>query len=155
MRSEFAKRRKNLKVSQLFPQPGSNKWQRIEELSKNAEVDLCAVCNKRIKDKRKQRYCSSHCRKAAYSVQKYFEWNAIRKKVLERDGYSCKKCGKYETTDEKNIPQGGLHVDHIKPVSKGGNEFDLDNLQVLCKSCNLSKGNSLESKKMEDFYEKG
>lgn len=33
-----------------------------------------------------------------------------------------------------------LHVDHIKPFSKGGKTV-LENLQTLCFDCNLGKGN--------------
>ena len=33
-----------------------------------------------------------------------------------------------------------LHVDHIKPWSKGG-ETVLENLQTLCATCNLGKSN--------------
>ena len=32
----------------------------------------------------------------------------------------------------------GLHVDHVRPISRGGTD-DLDNLQFLCPRCNLSK----------------
>ena len=38
-----------------------------------------------------------------------------------------------------------LHVDHIKPVSKGG-KTELSNLRTLCERCNLGK-----SDKFEDF----
>jgi 5-methylcytosine-specific restriction endonuclease McrA len=31
--------------------------------------------------------------------------------------------------------------DHILPVTKGGLEFDRENLQWMCLSCNISKGN--------------
>lgn len=34
----------------------------------------------------------------------------------------------------------GLHVDHIRPVSRGGTN-DPDNLRLLCPRCNLSRGN--------------
>lgn len=50
-------------------------------------------------------------------------------KIIERDGYHCINCGA-----TKN-----LSVDHIVPISKGGSD-DLDNLQMLCRSCNSSKG---------------
>lgn len=43
----------------------------------------------------------------------------------------CAICGKVE-----NRP----HIDHIHPVSFGGN-CALENLQVLCELCNLSKSN--------------
>jgi hypothetical protein len=60
----------------------------------------------------------------------------LRYKVLERDGYKCVKCG--------SSPAYGngtrLHIDHIKPYSKGG-ETVLSNLQTLCEECNLGKGN--------------
>lgn len=34
---------------------------------------------------------------------------------------------------------GGFHIDHILPVSRGGSS-NIENLQLLCPFCNLSKG---------------
>jgi 5-methylcytosine-specific restriction enzyme A len=54
---------------------------------------------------------------------------SIRKQqLLERDEYKCNYCGSYNR----------IEIDHIKPISKGGTN-DLDNLQFLCKPCNLKK----------------
>lgn len=53
----------------------------------------------------------------------------VRKVVLERDAYRCQMCGDWHN----------LAVDHIKPKSKGGPDT-LDNLRVLCQSCNSRKG---------------
>ncbi len=53
-----------------------------------------------------------------------------RERVFSRDGRMCQICG----TDE-----GEMHIDHIIPRKSGGTH-DLDNLRVLCKSCNLRKG---------------
>ena len=52
--------------------------------------------------------------------------------VLMRDAARCRLCGV--------TPQDGikLHVDHIKPWSKGG-ETIIENLQILCEICNIGK----------------
>ena len=61
----------------------------------------------------------------------------LRFDVMRRDGFRCKYCGRTEADGVK------LHVDHIKPVSKGG-KTELSNLQTLCDECNLGKS---------DFYD--
>lgn len=58
----------------------------------------------------------------------------LRALVLMRDGARCRLCG-------ANPASGAtLHVDHIKPWSKGG-ETVLENLQILCEACNIGKSN--------------
>jgi HNH endonuclease len=62
------------------------------------------------------------------------EFNKIRNSLFEKliliQGNFCKIC---------NI-DSNLVVDHINPLSKTGTN-DLDNLQILCSSCNSKKGN--------------
>jgi 5-methylcytosine-specific restriction endonuclease McrA len=53
-----------------------------------------------------------------------------RDRVYARDGHLCRHCG----------ATAYLEIDHIHPVSKGGTN-DLENLQVLCQTCNLKKFN--------------
>jgi Homing endonuclease associated repeat/HNH endonuclease len=60
----------------------------------------------------------------------------LRFKVLQRDNFSCRQCGRSPATVLGVV----LHVDHISPWSKGG-ETILENLQVLCEMCNLGKSN--------------
>lgn len=48
--------------------------------------------------------------------------------LVLRDGGFCVKCGSVQQ----------LTVDHIVPLARGGGN-ELDNLQILCKSCNSSK----------------
>ena len=40
---------------------------------------------------------------------------------------------------KKKVPMGGMQVDHIRPLSRGGTER-LTNLQLLCGRCNAMKG---------------
>ena len=56
-----------------------------------------------------------------------------RARIFERDSYTCQSCGSKEH----------LCIDHILPVSRGGDSSD-ENLQTLCLSCNTTKGNKLD-----------
>ena len=58
----------------------------------------------------------------------------LRFKVMARDNFKCCICGASPATNPNVI----LHIDHIKPWSKGG-ETTIDNLQTLCSKCNLGK----------------
>lgn len=60
----------------------------------------------------------------------------LRFKVLERDRHKCRSCGSSPASDG----DVKLEIDHIIPWSKGG-ESVLDNLQTLCRACNIGKGN--------------
>lgn len=62
----------------------------------------------------------------------------LRFTILQRDNFSCNKCGRSPAKD----PNVVLHVDHIIPWSKGG-ETEIENLETLCKNCNLGKSNVL------------
>lgn len=54
-------------------------------------------------------------------------WTIIRSEVFARDEYRCVRCGK----------GGRLECDHIVPVSKGGSQFDKENLRTLCRGCHV------------------
>lgn len=57
-------------------------------------------------------------------------------RLLIKQGYKCLICS-------INIKDRTLrHLDHIKPISRGG-EHTIKNVQWLCKKCNQSKGNSI------------
>jgi hypothetical protein len=67
---------------------------------------------------------------------------ALRAFVYKRDGFACKKCGVVPPPAPENYngryAHYDLHIDHIKPRSKGGNHHP-KNLQTLCFSCNSAK----------------
>lgn len=68
-----------------------------------------------------------------------------RKYLLQRDNWICQSCGckvHDKHTGNWNTPDKA-HIDHIIPISKGGNS-EYSNLQVLCRTCNLSKQDKVE-----------
>jgi 5-methylcytosine-specific restriction endonuclease McrA len=56
-----------------------------------------------------------------------------KERVFARDGRQCRYCGNDEN----------LQVDHIISRKNGGTH-DMDNLQVLCRDCNLRKSSKDE-----------
>ena len=54
-------------------------------------------------------------------------WAALRREVLERDGWRCRECGK----------AGRLEVHHLEPLHKGGSN-DAVNLTTLCRGCHIA-----------------
>ena len=58
---------------------------------------------------------------------------SLRYEVMCRDGFRCVLCGRKASDGVR------LHVDHIRPVSRGG-KTELSNLRTLCQDCNLGKG---------------
>ena len=54
--------------------------------------------------------------------------------VLKINNYKCVKCGASPSSNHDVI----LEIDHIIPVSRGGNN-SIDNLQTLCRDCNQGK----------------
>lgn len=86
-------------------------------------------------------YCSDGCKKACptfgqIKYPKSFKKATsrevqpqLRQLVLERDAWTCQKCGK--TVDEAQ-----LHCHHILPINESPTESaDIDNCITLCKKC--------------------
>lgn len=63
------------------------------------------------------------------SAEGFFSKNDI-KNILKRQNNKCSFC---------NIELLKYHVDHIIPLAKGGSNWP-ENLQIMCPSCNCSKG---------------
>lgn len=53
----------------------------------------------------------------------------IRERILLRDGYACRACGRVSVDNQ---------VDHIMPLHLGGRESD-ENRQTLCQVCHDEK----------------
>ena len=85
-------------------------------------------------------YCPDHAPKrdaARRSPSSYVtgtaRWRRVKAQVLRRDRYRCQLqfpgCLVEATT-----------VDHVRPVSRGGDPYDERNLVASCVPCNLRKG---------------
>ena len=57
------------------------------------------------------------------------DWEATRRRILERDNYLCQICKHAQATT----------VDHIIAKANGGTDDDA-NLQAACRPCNVKKG---------------
>ena len=73
------------------------------------------------------------------------EWQTIRKKILERDNYTCAYCG-YKS-------QKYQIVDHIDGNPENDND---NNFQIVCQMCNLIKhaGQGCVIRGIVELYEK-
>lgn len=64
-------------------------------------------------------------------------WQDLRYKALKYYGRKCMCC---------HTTEGEMHVDHIKPRSLYPLfALDFDNLQILCRACNMGKSNTDET----------
>ena len=64
--------------------------------------------------------------------------DSLRYDILKRDGVRCVLCGRSAADGVK------LHVDHIKPIAKGGKTVEF-NLRTLCEHCNWGKSDKFDS----------
>ena len=60
--------------------------------------------------------------RAGRRIYRTKRWQAVRRAVFERDGWACVNCGR----------MGLIECDHIDPIRKQGDWFDMGNLQTLC-----------------------
>lgn len=113
-------------------------WNYVKQAYKVQNVEKTVPCNYTYLKSRYDKLMSIGGEQTLFeyqmSNQRKLMTKELRRAVMERDNYTCQKCGKY-MPDEV-----GLHIDHVVPVSKGGKSV-MSNLQVLCSKCNLSKSN--------------
>lgn len=96
----------------------------------------CHWCGKRLIGRRKA-YCNDSHRIDYYS---FFRWERVRREVYELANGLCSDCGQ-ETWLFRQFSQrldSCAEIDHIKPISKGGHFWDLNNLQLLCHDCHTN-----------------
>lgn len=82
---------------------------------------------------------------SAHMLSRYYEdphnWTTARKRrrIFERDGWTCRACGKHVTdTVHANHPRRAV-AGHIVAKATGG-EWDDTNMATLCRPCNVADG---------------
>lgn len=81
-----------------------------------------------------------------------------RKLILEKYNFKCYWCEKVFIREQVINPFGyimgqtnwtlSVHIDHLIPVSKGGDD-EINNLVLSCAKCNLTKYNNIWPSKEE------
>ena len=128
---------------------------------------ICGLSKDKWNRRKEWRCCSVNCTNK-FSEIVVFIWQYFKRKVFFRDNYTCVKCG-FEGREEKIIHPDNkeyydkeykifkilykdesiikvilgnsnyLIADHIIPIAIGGEEYNLNNVQTLCKKCNKIK----------------
>lgn len=82
-----------------------------------------------------------------------FRWETLNKILLDDGVLKCHYCNKQPLLiDADNKHPMVATLDHVIPRSKGGAEFDLNNLVVACHYCNQKKKDHILSKDLpKDF----
>jgi 5-methylcytosine-specific restriction endonuclease McrA len=108
-----------------------------ETILKNQIGVQCAEC---LKSRISARYCCSEHRVYYQHITNhfYFPQKPIDDTDPRKYGGSVKR-GKVCPNCKKEIEE--LSIDHIVPITRGGLEFDRENLQWMCLTCNIRKSN--------------
>ena len=101
--------------------------QRRREEQQQREAEECEAAKKLAEERRREEIKRERSKMSA----------SLRYDVMKRDHFRCTICGR--SADDGVT----LHVDHIKPVSKGG-KTEMSNLRTLCDYCNLGKSDKYD-----------
>jgi len=143
----------------IIKNPGENKARAKKYHAENPEKVRESLRKHRIKnlEKIKTNNREYYLKNSVKIKAKWEKWKKenpekVREQKLRRYGYGEAKKGVVGRVITENILKYGIltcekckeqcldnfHIDHIRPVSKGGLS-DYDNLQILCADCNRRK----------------
>lgn len=67
-------------------------------------------------------------------------WEDVRKRAIASKDHVCAICGKPIEDGLGMYDPMSMSVDHIVPIARGGDPYDIDNLQLAHRKCNMQKG---------------
>lgn len=121
---------------------------------KNYDDRPCVICGKLFKPSRENaKTCSYDCRRQrdgmirsnrykSLRAQGRFDDSITTKSVYIRYAGICQECGKPLSFSCEKWDNEYPSIDHVIPLSKGGSH-EWDNVQLLCRGCNIKKSNSM------------
>ena len=126
---------------------------RVELVQSKLKDVCCALCGETFRQtSKKQRFCSSKCKKTLENINKGHRRRARLGsgtvnpfEIFQRDNWLCQICGiatprELRGTVKKRAPE----LDHIVPLSRGG-DHSPENTRCTCRGCNARKGDKLDS----------
>ena len=125
-KEEPKKKLKEVPKRELTPEELKNKYYSIYRAEK--EPKLCVRCGENTTINHSNKYCED-CKPYIHTRGKFI--------IFERDGFKCVYCGKSAIGESSEL-NSELHVDHVYPKSRGG-EDKAKNLVTAYKECNLAK----------------
>jgi len=103
---------------------------------KQKKKGYCAYCGKKLIGKQRK-WCSRKCQDEVYEkfvAPTIKDWNAIRKRVLKRDNWTCSQCGHISKENYE------MEVHHVKKVKDYPElEFEASNCITLCYKCHKKR----------------
>lgn len=94
------------------------------------ELGKLAVVLRNLLDRKLRKVSTSSQKKKQMRDELAVVYEQRFVEIGRRDGFKCCACGSTSPN---------LQIDHVMPISLGGNN-DLDNLCLMCPSCNQKKG---------------
>lgn len=130
----YRKEMLGLDWGKLYRKYGNNSY---EDITLEAQIHSLME-NEEVTDKKGiyEYVLSGEDENLARKLSKRTFSNTEKRIAYEKQGGICPKCGKWHPFEE-------MDGDHIVPWWRGG-KTTLDNLQMLCKPCNLGKGGRME-----------
>lgn len=124
----------------------------IEDFGSNSACKKCHNIEQKNYYNKKPQEQAQRVRKREAKLDRYLTQEEINY-IFIRDNYKCCICN-LSNEDHLIKYKTKLHLDHIIPSSKGG-KTNIENIQLLCKSCNSKKSdkcNTTYIRKLSNEY---